>query len=279
MSPPPETPGIEPCTVEAAAPFRALIDGPVDSAYDDPARLDELRAIFCSEGYVRLPGLLSREAMAIVRDEVRRLEPSARSRDFVMPGPETPRVMSVLGATQLARESPALAMLYVHFELVRVVSSLAAAPVYCCGHPEELMVCNFLLSDGATHGWHLDDPAYALVVVLEAPGVGCGGALEYIADWDSVCARLGHHRRGPAAAAVAHAHALGMVERAHHAADDAYLLRADRCLHRVAPLDDRSARRVALNFAYEHTRVPAYGESANALYGPARVPRRGVADQ
>ena len=243
------------------------MDGPLGSGYDDRARLDELRARFASEGYVALPGLLGRETTTVLREELRTLEPSATPRDFLMSGCETPRVMSVLGATQLLRDSAILATLYRHVELIHVIASLAGAPVYGCQHPDELMVCNFLLVDGATHGWHLDDPAYALVIVLEAPGADCGGELECIAEWDAVCAQLGCDRHGPADDVVEYARAQGMVRHAHHAAGDAYLLRADRCLHRVAPLTRPGARRVALNFAYEDTPAPVYGKSATALYG------------
>ena len=54
------------------------------------------------------------------------------------------------------------------------IARVAGEPVYPCNHLEELIVCIFLLSPGSTHGWHLDDPPYALILVLE-PGVGLGG--------------------------------------------------------------------------------------------------------
>ena len=65
-----------------------------------------------------------------------------------MPGPDTPRVMSVLGASQLLAGAPAAALLYVHFELVGVIARVAGSAVRRCTHAEELMVCNFLLAAG-----------------------------------------------------------------------------------------------------------------------------------
>lgn len=247
--------------------MRALIDGPLNAAYRNASQLGDLSARFRNDGYVKLPDLLSCATTEILRREIAALEPLARKRDFVMAGPDTPRVMSVLGATQLLSCSAALAILYVHFELVRLISQVADAAVHCCRHPEELMVCNFLLYGGSTHGWHLDDPAYALVVVLEAPEPDSGGELEYVSDWHNVCRRLDRDPRGPVQPAISHASTQGLVRSAHHRAGDTYLLRADRCLHRVAPLASPKGRRVALNFAYERTTTAAHGHSATVLYG------------
>ena len=102
-----------------AGATRALVVGPLGDVYRDDATLDALSTRFAADGYVRLPGLLTDEAMDLLRAEIAALEPAAQSRDFVMPGPGTPRVMSVLGATQLLDGATAPAIMYAHFELVR----------------------------------------------------------------------------------------------------------------------------------------------------------------
>jgi hypothetical protein len=262
----PSASGVGALTTGASA--RSLIAGPLTDRYAADRPLDALRARFAEDGYVKLPGLLRDEALEVLRREVAALEPRARSRDFVMPGPRTPRVMSVLSATQLLDGAAAPAMLYVHFELVGLVARITGGPVFRCTHPEEVMVCNFLLSPGSTHGWHLDDPPYALILVLEAPPPGAGGELEYIPGWSDLSQGLGLDPDGPVDAAVAAARAEGALRRADHRTGDAYLLRADRCAHRVAPLRARGTRRVAMNFAYEASATATYGESATVLYGP-----------
>lgn len=246
---------------------RSLIVGPLGDAYGDDDFLGELRSRFASAGYVKLPGLLATPTWEVLRAAVDRLEPRARPRDFVMPGPQTPRALSVLGAADLLAGAPALAALYVHFELVRAISRIVDARIHACPHEDELMVCNLLLGERSTHGWHLDDPPFALVLVLEAPEPGQGGDLERIADWAGVCRRLGLDPGGDVTAAVDAASAAGLRTVTRHVAGDAYLLRADRCLHRVAPLRAAGCRRVALNFAYESTSRPTYGRSATTLYG------------
>ncbi len=254
---------------DAGTSARSLIARPIAEAYGGGGSLEELHTRFREDGYVKLPGLLTAETLAIARREVAALEPHARARDFVMSGPGTPRVMSVLSASQLLEGSPALTMLYVHYELVRLLSRVAGTEVHRCAHPEELMVCNFLLSAGSTHGWHLDDPPYALVVMLEAPAPRAGGELEYIPDWAGLRDRLGLDPGSGVDVGVAAARAEDLVRTVEHRAGDAYLLRADRCAHRVTPLRAPGTRRVALNFAYEATATPAsYGDSATVLYGP-----------
>ncbi len=254
--------------LDAGAAARTLIAEPLRDAYRDDRWLDELHARFHEDGYVKLPRLLRDGPLDVLRDEVAALEPQARVRDFVMSGPQTPRVMSVLSATQLLTGATAPALLYVHFEIVRVIARVAGTAVYRCKHPEEVIVCNFLLAPGSTHGWHLDDPPYALIVVLEAPAPGAGGELEYVPGWAELHGRLGLDPSGPVDAGLAAADAEGLVRTADHRAGDAYLLRADRCVHRVAPLRARGTRRVALNFAYEADAAATYGASATVLYGP-----------
>lgn len=250
--------------------LQALITRPLGESYRSSTSLDDLSADFVRDGHVKLPGLLAQEVIGLLRAEVATLEPAAQARDFVMPGPSTPRVMNVLGAKQLLAHSTALAVLYAHFELVGLISTIAGEAIYACPHPEEVMVCNFLLTDGATHGWHLDDPAYALVFVLAAPAESAGGDLEYIADWSRVCRDSGADPSGDVALTVDRARRLGLVKRRRHRVGDAYLLRADRCLHRVTPLSGSNERRVALNFAYERTTTATYGESATVLYEGSR---------
>lgn len=242
--------------------------GPLGDLYGFDRPLHELRSRFAEDGYVKLPGLLRDEPLDVLRREVLALEPQARARDFVMSGPQTPRVMSVLSATQLLAGASALAILYVHFDLVSLIARITGTPVFPCTHPEELMVCNFLLSPGSTHGWHLDDPPYALILVLEAPALGAGGELEFIPAWKDLNRGLGLDPDGHFDAGVAAAQAERRVRTADHRAGDAYLLRADRVAHRVTPLRAHGTRRVALNFAYEARAGATYGDSATVLYGP-----------
>jgi hypothetical protein len=246
---------------------RIFLQGLLEPRYRDGAHLQELSREFEREGYVHLPGLFRAGVFSAIEDELLSKVPLARSRNFVMSGYETPRVMSVMGGSFLLRETDLVWPLYSHWELRKLVAAVAGAPVYPCLHPEEFMVANVLLASGNTHGWHLDDPAYALIVFIESPAPEAGGLLEYVPRWGEFCRAEGFPPEESVDAAVERARERGRVRVKGHARGDAYLLRADLALHRVTSLAREGARRVALNLAFEATESPSYGNTASELYG------------
>lgn len=214
--------------------------------------LTKLRLAFARHQYVALPGLFSDPlAFATLKAEVERLEQFATKKDFIMSGYNTPRVMATVGGRSIKRESSLLTGMYAEGDLTLLVSQIAGRQVYPCNDQNEWMVINWLKGSGTTHGWHLDDPAYALVIFVETPAPGQGGEAEFITDWRRLCKGLGENPEGDVEAAVAGCRELGLIHSKTHAAGDAYLLRTDCCLHRVAPLTAEGARRVILNLAFE----------------------------
>ena len=246
--------------IEPQSPPAPCLDRPVWST--------KLHEQFAATGFVKLDGLIAHSTWAVLREEARRLEPSGRRHDFVMPGYETPRTMTTLGGRSLARSSPALAALYADTSLRAALSTIVAGPLFDCQHPDEFMVLNYLTRTGATHGWHLDDPAYALVLILEAPPNEAGGALEFIPGWHAIAADAGVAPETNVEPLVARCRTASRIERRALRPGETYLLRADRCLHRVTELNVNGARRVALNLAFECTTRPTYGHTATALYDP-----------
>lgn len=234
----------------------------------DMSLLEDLRRDFEHRHYVRLPGLLPPALFSQVRAEVDRLEHLARPKDFTMEVMyHTPRIMTTLGGQVVRRASPLLNELYDHPGLRGLISHIVGCPVYSSEDINEWMVCNWLSAAGQTHGWHLDDPPLALIIFLESPKPEGGGVLEYIPDWHSLCAESGHDPNGDVNALVTHCRAAELVQERAHAAGDAYLLRADTCLHRVTAIKTPGARRVALNLAFElQPDVRRKGVTAALLY-------------
>lgn len=234
--------------------------------YLDREYLAAFRDEFLMRGYVKLPGLLSPEAFTVLAREVNLMREIAVDRSFVMPGVETPRELSILGGRVIANRFPRWLGLYAHHEIVDLLTTLTKGPVYACEHEEEFLVANFLNRRRGTHGWHLDDPAYALILFFEAPREGEGGSLEFIPQWREYCKRHGHDPEKDVTELTELARKEGLVAVRHHVRGDAYLLRADKCLHRVAELKYTGVRRAAINMAYQNVRVQTYGKSATALY-------------
>jgi hypothetical protein len=173
--------------------------------------------------------------------------------------------MSVIGGKVIKEHSNFLRAVYDSGELRSFISAVTGGPIYACTNPHEWAVINFLEDVGETHGWHLDDPPFALVVIVEAPPVSVGGLLEFVPGWVEHCEALQVSPEGDVSRPIA-ALGGGSVRAVHHATGDAYLLRADRCLHRVAPLMVAGHRRIVINFAFEASADPQYGKTATRLY-------------
>jgi hypothetical protein len=234
--------------------------------YLDPLALAPLRDQFQANGYVKLPGLLSSGAFKVLTGEVEAMRSTAIDRSFTMPGAETPRELSTVGGSLIAAKFPKWLGLYSHHEIVSLVTTLTGGPIYACQHEEEFMVANFLNRRRGTHGWHLDDPAYALILFFDAPPQGQGGSLEFIPNWHAFCERHGVDPEMNVAPSAEMARSEGLIQMRHHLREDAYLLRADKCLHRVTELQRDDIRRAAINMAYQNVPFQVYGESATALY-------------
>lgn len=236
----------------------------------------ELRREFARNDYVKLQNWLNTEALERLTTEVRLIEAFAHPNDFVMdaPGCETPRIMTTIGGEEMMCSLPKLRLdtlpilgsLYTHHDVWRLVEGIVGAPIYPCLHPDEFMVCNYLVKPGNTHGWHLDDPAYALVIIIEAPDKENGGILEYIRDWRTIREENCISPSERIEEVVEHCRAVHLVNSRHHQPGDAYLLRADQCLHRVTPLESNGISRIVLNLGFEATPEPVYGTTATRLY-------------
>ena len=234
--------------------------------YLDPDALAPLRDEFLAQGYVKLPGLLSSAAFKVLEGEVNEMRSTAVDRSFTMPGAETPRELSTVGGSMIASKFPKWLGLYSHHEIVNLVATLTGGSIYACQHEDEFMVANFLNRRRGTHGWHLDDPAYALILFFDAPPEGQGGSLEFVPDWHNFCERHDVDPEKNVAPLAEVARAEGLIQTRHHLRGDAYLLRADKSLHRVTELQCDGIRRAAINMAYQHVPFQVYGESATALY-------------
>ena len=235
------------------------------------ADLLDMREQFVRYGYVKLPAFLTSEALHIFKSEMEDMEQIAMRKQFEMPGYNTPRSLSVLGGALIKSQSPLLYSLYHHYALRGCIESIVGRPIYTCNHREEFMVANFLHNSGDTHGWHLDDPAFALIIFAEAPTEGGGGEVEFIANWTDLCKRKGYKPDENVSELVNWANDNGLVDRKSHQSGDAYLLRADLNLHRVMPLLRGNERRSAVNLAFQATPTATYGSTANLLYGTPEI--------
>lgn len=231
--------------------------------YND-RKIEFLSEEFGREGYVKLPNFFSDVYFKALNDEIARLSKHKLRRDFIMQEYDSPRNLSVLGGSLIKKESAALLALY-NMDLIRFyLSSLTKTEIHPVKHTEEYMVVNIL--DGArdTHGWHLDDPDYALIICLEAPSEGCGGDIEYVKDWQNFC--LENREKTSLSELIRLASEDGRIIRDHLNTYECYLLHASKSMHRVTPLTCDNQRRVAINLAFHSRPNIDFGTTADQLY-------------
>ena len=246
--------------------YLSLSTSVISNKYRNQNTINELKATFKNQGYVTLPNFYNEDFFSILQGESTRMEAKRIERNFTMPGYNTPRHLSVIGGKLIFKNSLIFPMLYLNFEIRSMLSSIIGSELYSVNHEEEFMVINYLERKGGTHGWHVDDPRYALVIILQAPERSEGGYLEVIPDWKEYCASRGYDPITDTNMAVKEAYANNQVKKIFHNTGDCYLLNAGNCLHRVAPISGET-RRIILNMAFDDRVALEYGYTADVLYG------------
>ncbi|PKG37878.1 HalD/BesD family halogenase [Psychromonas sp. Urea-02u-13] len=244
----------------------------VNRHYKDIGIQKELSTKFNDNGFVTLPGFFPAEIFSGLQDEAQRIAPARVAKNFTMPGYDTPRQLSVISGEQILRSSFFIPSLYINAEVASALSAITGSKLYNVDHKEEFMVINYLESNASTHGWHLDDPRFALVVILDAPECYQGGSLEIIKNWKSYCDENSFDPLFDTNRAVESAREDDLVTKIHHNTGDAYLLNAGDCLHRVTPVQGE-AKRTVLNMAFDSRPVVKFGETAEILYGNSTTPK------
>lgn len=235
--------------------------------YFNPKIINSLHLSFGRNGYVKLPGLISLSTFNFLKIEVQRLSEIARERNFIMPGYESPRVMTTLGGKQIRENSDLLKGFYGNQELRSILSRIVGSQLFDCLDETEWCVSTWLNGEGQTHGYHLDDPPIALIVIIQAPPPEFGGYLEMVTDWREIAHIFDQDPEINVLPLVKKLRNLNLVQVKTHITGDAYLLRADQCLHAVAPLRGRETKRSILNMAFElEPNIVRRSETAAALF-------------
>lgn len=235
--------------------------------YFDSKIINLLRISFGRNGYVKLPELITPLTFNLLKNEVRKLSKIAKKRNFVMPGYESPRVMTTLGGKQIKENSKLLKSFYDNRELRNILSGIVGSQLFDSHDEKEWCVSNWLNGEGQTHGHHLDDPPIALIVIIKAPPLELGGELEVVTDWHEVARIFGNDPENNVLPLVDKLKAFNFVQVKTHITGDAYLLRADQCLHAVAPLRGRETKRSILNMAFElEPNIFRKSKTADTLY-------------
>ena len=236
-----------------------------DRYHDNSKLLQQLRASFRSDGYIKLSGFLKTSVFRAVSAEAIRLHANRIRKDFVMSEFDTDRKMSIISGKDIIQQSDVIANLYACQQLRDWISSVAGVDIHTVTHDNEFLVLNFLDGVRDTHGWHLDDPRYALIVVVESPAADIGGQIQYVPNWKRLAQEEGFDPRNDVERGIDICKHKGKIFSDDLESNDCYLLDAAEVLHRVSPMSS-DGKRKALNMAFDDRRYRVYGETATKLY-------------
>ena len=157
---------------------------------------------------------------------------------------DTPRKYISVGRDIIHRHNGLIPKLFESSELRNLFSQITNSDVHPVDYTPEQYIINRQESTGDTHGWHCDDYQWAFIWVMDAPQPSSGGRVEYIPRVvfdpshplksleDILRVRESRSKWLPSGAA--------------------YLMRANRTLHRVTPLTkDQTRTVVVMTFASE----------------------------
>lgn len=216
----------------------------------DTSDLDAARAGFERDGVARMDCPLEPQAWAALCAEVMALKPLASRKEFRnVENGNTLRLMSTIGKAAIVESgAQLLGALYRDRGLRDVLEAVIGGELFLIAGPDMEEYCvNWLHREGDTQGAHLDNYAYSVVLVVEAPEPGCGGLLEFF-------------------------DALGDEEPAVQievAAGDCLILRANRRYHRVSPLTCPDSSRLVVGMGYADAPVaPRETAPTGPLYAP-----------
>jgi hypothetical protein len=150
----------------------------------------------------------------------------------------TPRAYTSVGRDAIACGSKVIPAIF-HNEAVRdLLSQIAGEALEKVPYEPEEFILNRQSLPGDTHGWHWDDYAYALILVLEAPDPLVGGRVEYVpfVEWQKN--NTEQYLRDLLMAKP--------TRSAHIKAGQCYFMKTNTTLHRITPLAAPTTRTVAV---------------------------------
>jgi hypothetical protein len=171
----------------------------------------------------------------------------------------TPRRLTTVGQPVIQAHGNIIPAVYESPQVMGLVSRIVGEQVHICPYAGERYVVSRLERPGDTHGWHWDDYSLGMIIVLEAPHPKDGGYLQCVP----------HTRWNKEEPAVYAAFLKSPIYSYALAAGDAYILRTDTTLHRVAPIRE-GCRRTIINMVWANEgdlSRPMTHETNDTLFG------------
>ncbi|ODS23388.1 hypothetical protein AB835_09205 [Candidatus Endobugula sertula] len=228
--------------------------------------IKNLKRQFMENGYVYLPNLFSSECFSTLKQEALKLENHAINRNYFAEETSTPRNMQVIGGRKLVEVSPLFLIIYLHHELRNFIQLATDSAALNSENEREVFGVHYMTNTKNTHGWHLDDGPFILVLFLQSPEIGEGGLMECITDWDIIKQQQNFKEDQNLESHIDLCRKKGLVKKFYHAEGDAYLLAGNKILHRVSPITKPNRKRIIFVSSYLETPNAEFTSRVTGLY-------------
>lgn len=193
------------------------------------------------EGYTKLTEILTVELMReLSREVVQIMDKSARRINIQIEVTDnSPRKMETINFDAISKLGVTVPALYYSNQMREFLSLITRHHVYDCPYDSERLTGTRQTRAGDTHGWHWGDHQYALIFIIKAPEIDCGGMLQCVphTTWNKENARI-HEILAECE-----------INTYYHATGEIYFFKTDTTLHRTYPLE-KDCERIILNFTF-----------------------------
>jgi hypothetical protein len=238
----------------------------INENYNCESNIKKLKEEFSKNKYVHLPELFIPSIFKAIRNESELLEKHTIKNHFYTENTGTIRSMNAIGGRELVRKSSLFPMLYTHYELRQLITSIVGFKALSSPNEHEVFGIHYLLNTVNTHGWHLDDCPCILVVMIEAPETGHGGTMECIPNWEDLKETHSLKENKDLELHIEFCRKNNWVKQFYHAPSDAYLLAGNKVMHRVSPMTSESTKRVVFASSYVADPNTQFSERVTGLY-------------
>lgn len=196
--------------------------------------------IYNEENIAILSNILPRDVENGFVGEARNLiKQSAKRREMIIEeSGNTPRAYDSVGRDDIRKYGEYIPAVFDSDEFRNILSEVAGQELHRVPYKPEEFIINSQNKPNDTHGWHWDDYAFALIWCIDEPDPLAGGRVEYVPniEWDKDHPQehLANTLRG------------NEVKSIHLKEGECYLMKANTCLHRIAPLTAETKRTVVV---------------------------------
>lgn len=208
---------------------------------------DQWRKTFATDNVVVLSDILSPVLQTKFEEEAKSLlQNHARRRElFIKESGDTERAYNSVGRDEIRQDGVFIPSVFDSDAFREFLCDIAGEELHRVPYAPEEFIINSQSKPNDTHGWHWDDYAFALIWCIDEPDPLFGGRVEYVPRiiWD----------KNEPKKQLIDILRNRQVNSFHVKKNECYLMKANTCLHRVAPLTQETNRTVVV-MTYASTR-------------------------